>query len=60
MRSHPSFQEIPPWFLGFFELVHHARKPGKALLAVLLQPLLVYIWGIHLELKVQGIQMIAH
>ncbi len=58
MRSHlGTSQEKLPWLRGFFELVHHVRKPGKALLAVSLQPLLVYICGIHIELKVQVIKL---
>ncbi len=33
-------QEKLPWYLGFFEFVHNARKRGKALLHALLETLL--------------------
>ncbi len=41
LRPHRGIsQEKLPWYLGFFEFVHNARKRGKALLHALLETLL--------------------
>lgn len=41
LRPHRGIsQEKLPWYLGFFEFVHNARRRGKALLSALLETLL--------------------
>ncbi len=41
LRPHPGIsQEKLPFYLGFFEFVHNAKKRGKALLSALLETLL--------------------
>lgn len=41
LRPHRGIsQEKLPWYLGFFEFVHNARRRGKALLSALLEILL--------------------